>query len=195
MPRVEGSNPGLSYSFICERTFSKLEWRNAKSGTGGPSCEKKGGSGESKKKDRHAFQELIREVVRFVSKTIKWLTPSKDWYGVKIKTCCQSSLVVHKSIHMKNEIWTIINKIKMKGSNIKKNTLNKLIFFYQNLTNSFEFFCWWRYTCFWCFCCCHCRCSIKIAMAFSCNFESKVLSCDNAFSCWCKVGIFLKINR
>ena len=44
------------------------EMRVKKSGTGGPSREKKGGSGESKKKDRQAFQEWIREVVRFVSK-------------------------------------------------------------------------------------------------------------------------------
>ena len=32
----------------------------------------------------------LREVVRFVSKTIKWLTPSKDWHGEKNITCyCQ----------------------------------------------------------------------------------------------------------
>ena len=60
-PRVGGSNPGRSFSFIRERSSSKLEWRNAKSGTGGPSREKKGGSGESKKKNGQAFQEWLRE--------------------------------------------------------------------------------------------------------------------------------------
>ena len=33
---------------------------------------------ELKKKNRQAIQEWLWETVRFVSKTIKWLTPSKD---------------------------------------------------------------------------------------------------------------------
>ena len=62
-----------------ERTSSKLERRNVgrKEQVIHPH-EKKGGSGDLKRKDRQAFQDWIREVVRFVSKTIKWWTPSKD---------------------------------------------------------------------------------------------------------------------
>ena len=55
--------PVVPLSFIRERerTSSKLERRNAMQGTGGPSREKKGGSGESKKKNRQAFREWLRE--------------------------------------------------------------------------------------------------------------------------------------
>ena len=61
-PRVEGSNPGRSTSFI--RSFNattRHQWKRNKKG---------GGSGESRKKDRQAFQECLRdsrkdELVRF----------------------------------------------------------------------------------------------------------------------------------
>ena len=43
----------------------------------------------------------------FVLKTIKWLTPideHSERHGKKILKCCYISFVVHKTIHMKNEI-------------------------------------------------------------------------------------------
>ena len=49
-----------------------------------------------------------------------------DWHGEKIKTCCYWSLVGHTPIHMKNYIWTTINKRSTSvGSNIKKKKKKK----------------------------------------------------------------------
>ena len=56
-----------------------------------------------KKRNWQANQEWIRVMIRFVSNTIKWLTPNKEQHGEKILACCHISPVEHKPIHMKNE--------------------------------------------------------------------------------------------
>ena len=59
----------------------RFEW-----GTGDPSlARRKAGAKAGAATIR--FEEWLREVVRFVSKTIKWLTPSKERHGEKIITC------------------------------------------------------------------------------------------------------------
>ena len=71
-PRVEGSNPSLSiflsYTFIRLNSFhvaNDLSTQCDGSVEGTP--------GETRKKDRQAFQEWLRERMNwFVSKTIKW---------------------------------------------------------------------------------------------------------------------------
>ena len=47
--------------FVNVPRANSSEAMRVSNGTGGPSREKKGGSGESKKKDRQAFQEWLRE--------------------------------------------------------------------------------------------------------------------------------------
>ena len=53
-------------------------------------------------------------MVRFVSKMIKWLTPSKEGHGEKkVFTCCFISPVVMKSVPKKNENRTTIKKKRL----------------------------------------------------------------------------------
>ena len=51
---------------------------------------------------------MVTRMVRFVSKTIKWSTPSKESWRENITCCCKSS-VVNKPVRMKNDIRTTIN--------------------------------------------------------------------------------------
>ena len=75
-------NQSREEAFVTRRNVRVRKW---------PATKRDGerGSGEKKKrKNQQADQERLRELVRFVSKTIKWSTPSKEWHGEKIITCC-----------------------------------------------------------------------------------------------------------
>ena len=92
-----------------------------------PCCEKRmweRGNGNKRWKNQQVEWIRERRSVRFAEQRIDMER--------KIITCCYWSLVVHKPIHMKNDIWTTINKISTSGgSNIKKRSKMVLIKFFQ----------------------------------------------------------------
>ena len=95
MDKVEGSNPGHSLLFLRSSdcydaslaASKKRETVQLRSGT--PQQDdswglNKGVSGKENEDDRQANMVWLRETIaRFVSKTIKWLTPNMERHGEK----------------------------------------------------------------------------------------------------------------
>ena len=80
-PRVEGSNPCFSRSFIHshpERRGDRHE-KKRKSTKGGPQQREiaSAGAANQRSKTGRRFRKGYEKGVRFISKMIKWLTPSK----------------------------------------------------------------------------------------------------------------------
>ena len=80
-PRVEGSNLGPSsfFYFVNVPAANCSEERQVRS----PARRKAGAATIEKRKTGRRFRNGFTRMVRFVSKTIKWLTPSKERHGEK----------------------------------------------------------------------------------------------------------------